>query len=234
MIYNKKVLALIPARGGSKGIKDKNIYPIAGKPLIAYSITEAKQSGYIDRVLVSTDSLKIAQISRAWGAEVPFMRPDELAQDYSKSIDVVLHALKWLKDHGENYDILVLLQPTQPLRRTEDIDRALELFVRSGEKGVVSVSEVKDSPVLVRSIDKNGLLKKILSLNSTVRRQDMPLYYRVNGCIYINQISTMDEKTSFNDNPIPYRMPRERSVDVDELSDIVLVNFYLENEGGTR
>lgn len=227
MIDDKKVLALIPARGGSKGIKDKNIYPLGGKPLIAHSVLAAKKSKYIDRILVSTDSPRIAEVAREYGADVPFLRPSEYAQDHSKTIDAVLHAIRRLKENGDDYDILTLLQPTQPLRTAEDIDGALEIFIKSGEKPVVSISEVKDHPLLIRSVATDNSLVHLLPQSSTVRRQDFPVYYRVNGCIYINRIKDVTESTSFNDNPCPYIMEKEHSVDIDEPADLAVAEYYL-------
>lgn len=227
MFGKQKILALIPARGGSKGIKDKNIISLAGKPLIAYSIEAAKKSKYIDSIVVTTDSEKIAEVAKRYGARVPFLRPAELAADTSKTIDAVLHAIKTLKSMGENYDTLVLLQPTQPLRTTDDIGKAIELYYESGENGLVSISSVDDSPLLIRSIDEDGKLINLLSQNSTCRRQDMPNYYKVNGCIYINKIDEINENTSFNDNKVPFIMDKEHSIDIDELSDLWMAECYL-------
>lgn len=228
MFGKQNILALIPARGGSKGIKDKNIIPLGGKPLIAYSIEAAKKSKYIDSIVVTTDSEKIAEVAKQCGAKVPFLRPTELAADTSKTIDAVLHAIKTLKFMGENYNTLVLLQPTQPLRTAYDIDKAIEVYYQKGEKGLVSISPVDDSPLLIRSIGKDGNLVNLLSQNSTCRRQDMPDYYRVNGCIYINKIDEIDENTSFNDNRVPFIMTKEHSVDIDELSDLWMAEYYLQ------
>lgn len=227
MFNNQKILALIPARGGSKGIKDKNIVFLAGKPLIAYSIEAAKYSKYIDDIIVTTDSEKIAEISKQYGASVPFMRPAELAADTSKTIDAVLHAIRTLETMEKKYDALVLLQPTQPLRDNKDIDEALEVYYKNKEDGLVSVSLVDDSPLLIRSINKEGKLVNLLSQNSTCRRQDMPKYYKVNGCIYINKIEELNENTSFNDNRIPFIMKRNHSVDIDEKSDLWIAEYYL-------
>lgn len=229
MFGKQKILALIPARGGSKGIKDKNIIPLAGKPLIAYSIEAAKKSKYIDNIVVTTDSEKIAEVAKQYGARVPFLRPTELAADTSKTIDAVLHAVKTLTSMGENYNTLVLLQPTQPLRTADDIDRAIELYYKNGENGLVSISPVDDSPLLIRSIGDDGKLINLLSQNSTCRRQDMLDYYKVNGCIYINKIEEIDKNTSFNDNNVPFIMPKEHSVDIDELSDLWMAEYYLKN-----
>lgn len=227
MFNNQKILALIPARGGSKGIKDKNIIFLAGKPLIAYSIEAAKYSKYIDDIIVTTDSEKIAEISKQYGASVPFMRPAELATDTSKTIDAVLHAIRTLETMEKKYDVLVLLQPTQPLRTDADIDKAIEVYYKNKEDGLVSVSPVDDSPLLIRAISNDGKLLNLLSQNSTCRRQDMPEYYKVNGCIYINKIEEINENTSFNDNKIPFIMTKEHSIDIDELSDLCIAEYYL-------
>lgn len=223
-------MAVIPARGGSKGIKNKNIIDLNGKPLIAYSVFAAKQSKYIDRVVVSTDSEKIAQVAEEHGADVPFLRPAELASDTAKTIDAILHCVKELKKRQDEYDVLVLLQPTQPLRTSQDIDRALEIFCANGMRSLVSVREVEEHPILVRTIDKDGALKPLLAMNSTVRRQDMPKYYLVDGSIYINKIEDINENTSFNDNEIPYIIKAEHSVDIDEMRDLQIAELYLKED----
>ena len=227
MINDRTILAMIPARGGSKGIKDKNITPLAGKPLITYTIEAALQSRYIDRVVVSTDSEKIASVARAAGADVPFLRPAELASDTARSIDAVLHCIRVCQG-----DIFVLLQPTSPLRTAEDIDAAIETFIAHGEKGLCSVNEIGDHPILTRMMDGDGMLQPLLNTNSTVRRQDMPTFYHVNGAIYINRIDEINRDTSFNDNPVGYVMPRERSVDIDTVEDLRIAEMLLNGTKG--
>lgn len=227
-MYNgERILALIPARGGSKGIKGKNIIDLNGRPLISYSITAALESSFIDRTVVSTDSEEIAAVSRKYGADIPFMRPSGLAADKSKTEEVVLHAIDFFRERKEYYDVLILLQPTQPLRTTSDIDSSIRLFFEKGQRGLVSVSSVDDHPILIRSINEENELTSLLGLNSTCRRQDMPEYYRVNGCIYINRVDEISEETSFNDNPIGYIMETDHSVDIDELKDLALAEYYL-------
>ena len=221
MYENKRILALIPARGGSKGIPHKNIAPLAGKPLIKYSIDAALQSKYIDYVLVSTDDAEIADVAKKNGSNVPFLRPKELASDTAKTIDAVLHAIETLLEAGETFDSLVLLQPTSPLRTAEDINGAIEKFYAAGRQPVVSVSEVSDHPILIRTIE-DGVLKPLLQTGSTVRRQDMPPFYRVNGSIYINPIEEINRDTSFNDNPIPFVMEKDHSIDIDEPIDLLI------------
>ncbi len=226
MFNDKSILALIPARGGSKGIPHKNIIDLCGRPLISYTIEAGLRSRYIDDVMVSTDDEEIAAAAVKYGAGVPFMRPAELASDSSKTIDAVLHAVRKLAGEGKKYDTLVLLQPTQPLRTCEDIDLAIEKYFEQGERSLTSVHEVDDNPVLIRVIEGEQL-RPMLDVSGTCRRQDMPKYYRVNGCIYINKTEELNENTSFNDNQVPFLMEKSHSVDIDELSDLALAEYYL-------
>lgn len=227
MFEGAKILALIPARGGSKGIKDKNIYDLGGKPLISYTIEAAKGSKYSDDVVVTTNSQKIADVALKYGASVPFLRPGEFAQDTSRSIEALMHALNTLHDAGHDYDVVVWLQPTSPLRTSEDIDASVEEFFKMGRQSLVSVSLVSDHPLLIRTISENGHLAKMLDQSSTCRRQDMPPYYRVNGAIYIYNAAELNLNTSLNDASVPYIMQKDHAVDIDDLSDIYLVEYLL-------
>lgn len=227
MFDNQRIIAVIPARGGSKGIKNKNIIDLCGKPLLAYTVEAALQCKYIDDVVVSTDSDQIASVAKQYGAEVPFIRPLDLASDTAKTIDVILHCIKQLANMRKTYDVLVLLQPTQPLRTVNDIDGAIETFYKNKQEALASISEIDDHPLLTRYIDRNGRLEHLINGNSTCRRQDMPLYYKINGCIYINNVSDLNEETSFNDNPVPYVMDRTHSVDIDEMADLYLAQYFL-------
>lgn len=228
MYNNSRILALIPARGGSKGIKNKNIIDLNGQPLISYSIQASMDSKYIDETVVTTDSEEIANISKKYGANVPFMRPAELASDQAKTVDAVLHAIKSLNEMGKQFDVLVLLQPTQPLRTAADIDEAIKRFFATGMRGLVSISAVNEHPLLMRTMDENGNIKSILGENSTCRRQDMKSYYIVNGCIYINRIAEISPNTSFNDNLVGYVMGAAHSVDIDDKKDLFLAEYYLQ------
>lgn len=227
MIDNKKVLAIIPARGGSKGIPRKNVKAISGKPMILYTIEAAKECQYIDKVIVSTEDEEIAEISMRAGAIVPFLRPDELAADDAKMIDVVMHAIEFYERKAERFDIIVLLQPTSPLRTGEDLQKAMEYFIRKGSKSLVSVSEVRENPILMRKFGENNEMVRLLEKDSSVRRQDMEKYYRVNGAIYINSMSELNENTSFNDNELGYVLPKEHSIDIDDPEDLVVAEYYL-------
>ncbi|MGE7544930.1 cytidylyltransferase domain-containing protein [Sporosarcina newyorkensis] len=224
MYNNKKFLAVVPARGGSKGIPRKNIYAVQDKPLIAYSIEEAKKSRYIDRVIVSTDDLEIAEVSIECGAEVPFLRPTELATDDAKIIDVLLHLINTVQ---ENYDYVVTLQPTQPLRVASHIDRSIERLFEKEYSDLVSLSPISEHPILIRSIDENGNLHSLLNQDSTVRRQNFAPYYYVNGAIYINKVSELDKYTSLNDNK-GYYVIKENLIDIDDFDDINWLEKFLE------
>ena len=231
MYQNKKVLAIIPARGGSKGIPHKNIISLCGKPLIAYTIEAANQSTYIDTVIVSTDDVDIQRISEQYGALVPFLRETKIASDEATTISVVVDAVKRLEVNGEKFDVVILLQPTSPLRTAEEIDVAIDIFFQNNIQGIVSVNVAEVSPFLLRTIE-GSQLQRIISKNSTIRRQDMPTYYEVNGAIYINAISDIKESLSFNDNPIPYIMSCEHSIDIDTWDDLEKAKYYLSNKRG--
>ncbi len=229
MMDGKRILALIPARGGSKGIPGKNIRMMAGKPLIAYTIGAALRCEEIDRVVVSTDSREIADVAVQYGAEVPCLRPEKLSGDTAKTIDAVLHMLRFLEEKKEFYDYLVLLQPTSPLRTEKEISEAIKLAYRSG-RDVAAVSPVQDSPILIRSMGESGELFPLLETDSTVRRQDMPKYYRVNGSIYVNRVANLSGMTSLNDNPLGYCMEQRHSVDIDEEIDFMAAEYWLNRE----
>lgn len=216
MYKENRFIALIPARGGSKGIPHKNIIDVAGKPLIAYSIETAKQSSYIDEVIVTTDCEKIAEVSKLYGANVPFLRPANLATDEAKTVDAVLHTLDNIK---EDYDYIVLLQPTQPLRTAKQIDDAIEHIIQNNATSLVSVSKVKQHPILMRTMDTKGKLYSLLGENSTVRRQDFKDIYIVDGLIYINKIDNLSNETSLNDNELAY-VTKTDVIDIDSIEDL--------------
>lgn len=226
MYESMKIIAIIPARGGSKGIPHKNITNLCGKPLIGYTIEAAKQSTYIDDVIVSTDDLEIKKVSEQYGASVPFIRDSDIASDEAKTISVVVDALQRLLESGQEYDVVILLQPTSPLRTAEEIDVAIEVFFQHQMEGVVSVNVADISPFLLRTIHGHRL-HRIIDESSTIRRQDMPTYYEVNGAIYINRVEEVTEGLSFNDNPIPYIMNRDHSVDIDTWDDLIVAEKIL-------
>lgn len=232
MYKGKTILALIPARGGSKGVPRKNIKLLLDKPLIAYTIEAALQVGFVDKVIVSTDDLEIAQISREYGAEVPFLRPYELATDEAKSIDVILHAMDWMeKEHGA-FNLILLLQPTSPFRNREDIKAALDIFFKKNAKAVVSVCEAEHSPLWMNTLNddlnmKDFIRKDILNKN----RQELGKYYRINGAIYIAEWDYLKQnKTFFGDKTYAYIMPKERSIDIDTEMDFKFAEFLMSNK----
>lgn len=223
-----KILSVIPARGGSKGIKFKNIVNLNGKPLIAYTIEESLKSKLINRTIVSTDSQLIANISKKYGADVPFLRPESLALDTSKNIEVLIHAINELSLVGEKYDYVLILQPTQPLRNSYHIDEAIKFLIDSEEDNLVSVSKVKEHPILMRRISEKGTVINLLNCSSTVRRQDFPDYYKVNGAIYINKVNEkLNLNTSLNDNKLAYIMDEKYDIDIDNILDLKLVEIVM-------
>ena len=183
MVSQKQIcmLAIITARGGSKGLPQKNIRPLAGKPLIAYTIEAALQARLLDRTVVSTDDHQIAEIARQFGAEIPFLRPPELARDETIVYPVLTHALRWLDEHeGYRPDYVMLLQPTSPLRTAEDIDNSITIALEKNAEGVVSLCETKHHPYWTKQIAGDGQIVDFIPRNnphSYLRRQDLPPAY---------------------------------------------------------
>ena len=229
MYKEKSILALIPARGGSKGLPRKNIASLLGKPLIAWTISEALSSKYLDGVIVSTEDEEIARIAKKYGAEIPFKRPKHLACDTSKGIDVVLHAIDWFNKKGNRYDLLMLLQPTSPLRTVEDIDRAVEYFFAKQGDVVVSVCEAEHSPLWTNILPDDMCMQKFINLKSSgLNRQDLPKHYRLNGAIYLSFCDHLQRnKSFFGKGTFAYIMPQESSVDIDSNFDFNLAEFIL-------
>ncbi len=228
MFNGKKILAIILARGGSKRLPNKNILPLGGKPLIAWSIDEAKKSKYIDTVMVTTDSLEIYDVALKHGAELPFLRPAELAQDETKSIDVILHALDFYKD--EKFDDVIIFQPTSPLRDVDDIDGAIEFFYAKNATSVVGVCEVEHSPLWSNTLDENFSMENFLDDKyNNFRSQDLPVYYRINGAFYMSKIDSVIEKKSFfiKQNIYAYVMSQEHSADIDTKLDFIIAEALL-------
>lgn len=227
MYKGSKILAVVPARGGSKGIPKKNIALVNGKELIAYTLDAAKGSKYIDEIVVSTDSEEIAQVVQREGVRV-LPRPSELAQDTSRTIDVVMHVIKTLSSEG--YEYLVLLQPTQPLKLPAHIDRAIEELIENNYSSLVSVFPADNHPVLLRTMGEDKRLAPLLKVNSTIRRQDFKKYYVVNGTIYVNRIKELTPDTSLNDNEYGFEMPPEFNLDIDEPADLKRFEAILQSK----
>lgn len=226
MIQGKTVLAIIPARGGSKGIPGKNIKPLAGKPLIAWTIEEARKSKYIDRLILSSEDDKIIKVAEEWGCEAPFVRPPELAKDDTPGIEPVLHALNALK---EKYDYVVLLQPTSPLRSVDDIDGCIKTCVFSNVPSCVSVTEVNQHPYLMYTVDHEGTLHTLMDQKEIIsRRQDLPAVYILNGAVYIAESTWIQQSRSFlRLDTKAYVMPKERSQDIDDPTDFKIAEFIM-------
>jgi len=223
-----EILAIIPARGGSKGVPRKNIRLLNGKPLIAYTIEEAKKSKYISKVIVSTEDDEIAKISNKYGAEI-IKRPQELAKDDTPTIDVVLHILEKLINKNIKPDIVILLQPTSPLRTFQDIDNAINLFIENNCDSVVSVCEIAHSPYWSFKIE-NGYLKPLLGEKYLKkRRQELPKVYIPNGALFIATPEVLQKyKTFYCKKTMPYIMPIERSVDIDNELDFLLAELLMQ------
>ena len=219
MYEGKRILGLIPARGGSKGIPRKNIKDMAGKPMIARTIEVGLKSAYIDDLVVTTDDEEIAEISRSYGARVPFLRPAEFAQDTSPTIDCVLHAMGELEKAGQACDCVVLLQPTSPLRIVEDIDHAIELFYAKGRKGVITISPVSVNPVLMKTMDEDGALTSLVPLDGPIRRQEMKQYYRCDGNVYVNAWEELRPNFPFSENPYGIVSSAGGAIDIDTMED---------------
>jgi CMP-N-acetylneuraminic acid synthetase len=220
-----KVLAIIPARGGSKGLSGKNIRNLAGQPLINWTIKTALRCEGISRVIVSTDDPKIAEISKEAGADIPFMRPADLASDSAPGMAPVLHALGNL----EPFDYVVLLQPTSPLRSVGDVDQAINRCVEGNARACVSVSPASSHPYLCYSMDKSGLMTTELPERfRSSRRQEFPDFYSLNGAIYVGDVSYVLTHQSFmGPETVGYVMPKERSIDIDDIFDFEVADFLM-------
>jgi len=233
MENSPRVLALIPARGGSKGVPRKNIRLVCGKPLIAYTIeTALAAKNVLTRVLVSTDDAEIAEIARRYGAEVPFLRPADLANDTAAMIPVIQHAVRFAEeDEKLRYDWVCLLQPTEPFRTAHDIEQSLSLARAGGCDSVISVVQVFSvHPMLMKRIDENRLLPYCVDEKEGTRRQDyVPPAYMRNGAIYLSRRDVlMNQNSIWGDVIRPYVMPPERSVGVDSELDMKLVQLLIE------
>lgn len=225
-----KIFGLIPARGGSKAIPHKNIIPVAGKPLLAYTCAAALGSQRLDRVLLSTDDVEIQNEGLKYGVEVPFLRPSEFAEDTSPMLDVIVHTLDWLKNES-NYepDIVVLLQPTSPLRRSEHIDGAIELLLTGDADTVVSVLEVPHqfNPVSLMKLE-GADLKPFIDEGQIFRRQDKPRVLARNGpAVLAVKRPVIESGRLYGEHIRPFLMSAIDSVDVDEMMDLDLVEFWL-------
>lgn len=231
MIYGKRMLAIVPARGGSKGLRGKNIKMLAGKPLIAWTIDTAKECRMIDKIVVSTDDTEIASIAKRYGAEAPFLRPAELAADSTSMIDVIGHCIKWLEEQKDKYDLVILLQPTSPLRSVKDIENVIKTLFKLNARSIISVCEVDHHPYWTNTLPDDHSMKEFINLNANVNRQNLPAYYRLNGAVYLSFIDYFKKyKGFYGKSTYAYIMPKERSVDIDSNLDLKLAEVLINEQ----
>ena len=235
MISGNSVLAIIPARGGSKGLPGKNTKELCGKPLVSWPIQAAKESLFIDKIIVSTDDQKIAEIAQCEGIDVPFLRPAELASDESSTISVIEHIINRLSNQNETYDYCVLLEPTSPLTETSDIDKALQTLVSNRTKAdaIVGLSEIVSThPIFNATINQNDLIRPYIGDNfaKNIRRQDLEKQYFFEGTLYISDIKMLlNEKTFYHQRTLPYVVPKWKSIEVDDLTDFICIEAIMKN-----
>jgi CMP-N-acetylneuraminic acid synthetase len=227
-----RVLAIIPARGGSKGIPNKNIINLHDKPLIRYTIDSATNSKFIDRTIVSTDSEKIAEIAKQLGAEIPFLRPDDLATDTTPAYPVIEHAIKSLEQEGFVPDLVIFLQPTSPLRTSEHIDQALALSKENNFSDVVSVVKVPHNcnPVSIMNIEGDHLQPYLQNNKGEIlRRQDKPVVYARNGpsILILNVKNFLNRTELYGKETMPFEMSTLDSYDIDEPEDLKIIEAIM-------
>ncbi len=231
MYKNKKILAIIPARGGSKGLPGKNIKELCGKPLIAWSIEQAKASKYIDEIFVSTDSREITDVAEQFGIYVPFLRPEELAKDTSPSSEFITHTIEYFRNKGVEYDYILLLEPTSPLRDIEDIDNGIKILINNkNAKSIVGVCKSEEThPAFLVNISKNGFLKPYLDKMTVKRRQDLDDIFFFEGSLYISDVSYfLKEQTFYHSKTLPFIFEKYKSFEVDDLVDFYIIEKLME------
>ncbi len=228
MIEGRSVLAVVPARGGSKGVARKNVALVAGRPLIEWTLAAARAATCVDRVIVSTDDEEIASVARTAGAEVPFVRPAALARDDTPGQDVILHALEYLRrDEGYSPEYVVTLQPTSPLRTAADIDAAVSLADSRAAPSVIGVSPTPHSPFWMMYVDDDLAVRDFLPEDPPTRQQ-LPALFMINGAIYVTRADRLLEtKSLYGPGTLAYVMPEERSLDVDSAWELNLADLIL-------
>lgn len=225
-------VAIIPARSGSKGLPDKNIKLLNGKPLMAYAIEAAINSSMFDEVMVSTDSLKYAKIAEDYGAAIPFMRSTENASDVASSWDAVEETLSEYEKKNKFFDDFCLLQPTSPLRTTEDIQNAYRIFNEKGAMAVVSVCECEHSPLWCNTLNENMELKEFIDPKHYFQRQSLEKFYRINGAIYIvNRKEFQKNQYIYREGSFAYIMSQDRSIDIDSYLDFKIAEALILGAG---
>jgi len=234
MYKHKTYLAIIPARGGSKRLPNKNIRALNGKPLIAYSIEAALKCKLIDEVVVTTDSEEIASIAREYNAKVPFLRPSKLASDTSTTLDAVIHAIEFYKNvQRKEFDFVIVLQPTSPFRNNKHIDEAICLCEKKNANSVTSVCEVEHSPLWANTLDESFSMDTFIKNEfKNKRSQDLEKYYRLNGAIYLCNVNKLVKTNSFMQaaSSYAYLMDNEDSIDIDTQLDFSFAELII-NQG---
>lgn len=223
-------LAIIPARRGSKRLLNKNLLELAGKPLIAWTIEEALKSRYLTEVMVSTDSEEIARIAKKYGANVPFLRPQHISTNQASSVDVVKHAIDFYNEKGRTFDNIILLQPTSPLRKVEDINKAIEFQIKKKANSITAVCEMEHSPLWSNTLPENNSMEGFIRSEVVGKRsQELDTYYRLNGAIYITRISVFIKEGNFisNSKSYAYKMDKMNSIDIDDKIDFYLAEAFL-------
>jgi CMP-N,N'-diacetyllegionaminic acid synthase len=226
-----KVLGIIPARGGSKGILRKNLVALAGRPLLYYTIRAAQTSSRLTRTILSTEDQEISDVGRSHGIEVPFVRPAALATDEARSVEVAKHALEFVENQeGINYELVCLLQPTCPLRSPHDIDSAIEMLDHSDADGVVSLARVEEPHPVKMMLVSNGSVHPLFpdQWHETLRRQELPPTFYLNGAVYcVRREVLLNHESLWGKKTLAYVMPQERSVNIDTPLDVRIAEFWL-------
>ena len=220
-------IAIIPIRSGSKGLKDKNILPLNGKPLVAWTIESALASNVFDKVFVSTDSEYYAEIAKEYGADASTLRSRENASDSAGSWDVVKEVLCYWRKHGVTYDEIMLLQATSPLRNSLDIIHSVEIMKEKNAESVLSVTEMNHSPLWSNTIPESLEINDFIQEEYDVPRQQLPKYYSLNGAIYLIKRSELEKEKMFHEKCFAYIMPPNRSIDIDTSLDFKLAELYM-------
>ncbi len=230
MYKGKRVLAIVPARGGSKGLPGKNIRPLAGKPLIGWALESAKKSKYLDEIFVSTDSQKIADVAETFGVKVPELRPEELASDTATSASVVLYTIDYFRKKGKDFDYILLLEPTSPMRKEDDIDNAIALACEHPDKaGVVSLGEVHmEHPSIVKKITDKSIIEPYVEAQKVTRRQQLDKAYFPYGVVYLVRTDYFEKNQLFyGKDSLPYIIERWQCYEIDDIYDFTAIEAIL-------
>lgn len=231
---DKKILGIITARGGSKGVLGKNIADFGGKPMLAWTIENALSSDCIDKLVLSTDDQAIADVAEIYGLSVPWLRPSELAQDDSPAISALIHAVKKVAEEDYHPDYIMLLQPNIPFRSSEDIKNAVKILFDKSADSVVSICKTDNHPYLCKKIDKDGQLNDFMEVpipETQRNRQNLPPAYSLNGAVYVVKTEILlNKKSLYGDKTYAYIMPPERSIDIDTPWDMYLARLIMKDK----